>query len=79
MINNMIAVLSDDSVYYTKTESTVNVTTVELIARRVRLGLQEYEDLLGGRDSERRDNSRPRLARARQAYSLRLMVATMSF
>ena len=40
----MIAVLSDDSEYYTKTESTVNVTTVELIARRVRLGLQEYED-----------------------------------
>jgi len=30
----MIAVLSDDSEYYTKTESTVNVTTVELIAGR---------------------------------------------
>jgi hypothetical protein len=30
----MIVVLSDDSEYYTKTESTVNVTTVELIARR---------------------------------------------
>ena len=34
MINNMIAVLSDDSEYYTKTESTVNVTMVELIAGR---------------------------------------------
>jgi hypothetical protein len=30
----MIAVLSDDSEYYTNTKSTVNVTTVELIARR---------------------------------------------
>jgi len=30
----MIAVLSDASEYYTKTESTVNVTTVKLIARR---------------------------------------------
>ena len=30
----MTAVLSDDSEYYAKTESTVNVTTVELIARR---------------------------------------------
>jgi hypothetical protein len=30
----MIAVLSDDSEYYTKTESTVNVTTMELIAGR---------------------------------------------
>jgi hypothetical protein len=39
----MIAVLTDDSEYDAKTESTVNVTTVELIARREGLDLQEYE------------------------------------
>ena len=78
MINNMIAVLSDDSEYYAKTESTVNVNNGGADCEARRLGLQEYEDLLGGRDSERRDNSRLRLTRARQAYSLRLMVATIS-